>query len=127
MAQHTPGPWLNKHYDQHQQIIIGSASFRGPNELAKVQVPLTLTEENLFTCTPADVAECEANARLIAAAPELLNVLIELACLKRLHDRIESYDFANTEEIANATLDYDKRKPAAWAAARAVITKINGA
>ena len=72
MTSHTPGPWVCRHWDGNQQIVIESVRHRGPNELALVRPPLTATPHDGWTCTAEDVAENEANARLIAAAPELL-------------------------------------------------------
>ncbi|MDT3468959.1 hypothetical protein [Stenotrophomonas maltophilia] len=58
MSKHTPGPWAyQEDSDAYTHIV------RGPN--------------NRFICQLAQVtsAEIEANARLIAAAPELLEAL----------------------------------------------------
>lgn len=66
-AQHTPGPWRKDLWkrqsdDKDMTVIIG-----GADAVAFVE-PLWCLDER--------VAECEANARLIAAAPELLAALI---------------------------------------------------
>lgn len=72
---HTPGPWIDRHWDGNQQITITAVAFRGPNALALVRPPLTLDASKDFefwTCTDADVTEAGCNARLIAASPDLL-------------------------------------------------------
>ena len=64
MSKHTPGPWHvggpNKCtiYDKHGQRLANS--FEG------------------VMATQRTDSECEANARLIAAAPELLDALVNL-------------------------------------------------
>ncbi|HHP7108570.1 TPA: hypothetical protein ACSFAI_001539 [Pseudomonas aeruginosa] len=64
MSKHTPGPWHvggpNKCtiYDKHCQRLANS--FEG------------------VMATQRTDSECEANARLIAAAPELLDALVNL-------------------------------------------------
>jgi len=58
MSKHTPGPWeYQEQSDAYTHIV------RGP--------------DNLFICQLAQTtsSEIEANARLIAAAPELLEAL----------------------------------------------------
>lgn len=72
MAQHphTPGPWISDGFDV-SGAISGAAI-------------CTVMEADHFPCleegTEADVqAECEANVRLIAAAPDLLSELKRLA------------------------------------------------
>ena len=69
---HTPEPWICRHWDDNQQITVTSAAHVGSNDLALVRPPLTATPHDGWTCTEENVAENEANARLIAAAPELL-------------------------------------------------------
>jgi hypothetical protein len=60
-TQHTPGPWRVRH---------------GVNE-AFIDAPpiVCLAVVNSLCDLPKAVAECKANARLIAAAPELLAAL----------------------------------------------------
>ena len=80
-SNHTPGPWIDKHWDANQQITITALAFRGPNVLALVRPPLTLIEPTPvraiteWSCTEKDVTEAAANARLIAAAPDMLQAL----------------------------------------------------
>jgi hypothetical protein len=66
MSKHTPGPWeIEEHYH------FGYRWISGPEHSQLAQVVWCMEDEDRSP-------ECEANARLIAAAPELLDVL-ELA------------------------------------------------
>lgn len=64
-SQHTPGPWPCEYTGDGKRILVGKGLVEGPNgyEVAEVYSD---------DC-PREVAE--ANARLIAAAPELLEAL----------------------------------------------------
>lgn len=89
MSKHTPGPWTND-----------------------VMVSLTETHEAglnigfLNTVNPQRRAEAQANARLIAAAPELLEALQAIT------------DLYDTDEGCRSTPEY--------IAARAAIAKATG-
>ena len=70
-TQHTPGPWY-----------VGSGTYEGRNIYSAASV----TDDEGFTYQPTvasvedDGIDCwDANARLLAAAPDLLEALIELA------------------------------------------------
>ncbi|MFU5560252.1 hypothetical protein ACM7V5_04795 [Pseudomonas aeruginosa] len=82
MRKHTPGPWHvggpNKCtiYDKHGQRLANS--FEG------------------VMATQRTDSECEANARLIAAAPELLDALVNLLPLI-------SPLKAESQQVANAS------------------------
>ena len=66
MSKHTPGPWeIKRHYDSCYKNI----SAQKHTELA--QVVWCMEDEDRSP-------ECEANAHLIAAAPELLDALCYL-------------------------------------------------
>ena len=107
---HTPRPWVCRHWDGNQQIVIESVHHRGPNELALVRPPLTATPHDGWTCTEENVAENEANARLIAAAPELLaacklslkNVLCDTSAISTWRDMLR-------DAIAKADFDPNKK------------------
>lgn len=85
MTTHTPGPWNNRHFNSGGQIVVSSSSFRGPNTLALLNVSMTYNAEHeCYECTADDIAEAEANARLITAAPDMLTQLrIWLAIFSR--------------------------------------------
>lgn len=62
MSKHTPGPWS---VDEPHQVFASSVG---------EYVAITKVED--FETIPKD--QCEANARLIAAAPELLEALLQI-------------------------------------------------
>jgi len=66
MSKHTPGPWeIKRHFDSCYRYI------SAPEHIALAQVVWCVEEEER---SPV----CEANAHLIAAAPDLLEALEEL-------------------------------------------------
>jgi len=66
MSKHTPGPWEIKYHPDPCYKYIS-----GPEHIALAQVVWRVEEEDR---SPV----CEANAHLIAAAPELLDALCYL-------------------------------------------------
>ena len=63
MSKHTPGPWeIKRHYDPGYKFI------SAPKHSGLAQVVWCMEDEDRSP-------ECEANAHLIAAAPELLEAL----------------------------------------------------
>lgn len=62
-GRHTPGPWFVNH-----------------NSEACPEDKLSVEAGNYFVCTVDHSAVQEANARLIAAAPDLLEALKNLMC-----------------------------------------------
>lgn len=66
MSTHTTGPWR---YDERLLMIVGPAGKNGDTAIACPE--LTLVDRHRMTA-PADG---RANARLMAAAPELLEAL----------------------------------------------------
>ena len=70
-SKHTPGPWwlgVSEH-GRHFRAV----DAKGHGELATV---VWLMDDDDLYCAPSP--ECEANARLIAAAPDLLEALIKV-------------------------------------------------
>lgn len=69
-SKHTPGPWISVpnvgNGEYNHTYHIGSACESGPDRIAKQSA---VASDSDFSVS-AD--ECEANARLIASAPELL-------------------------------------------------------
>jgi len=76
MSRHTPGPWKLEQSDDPRDFIVTEPSGR------------TVCEPNdpLYDCEPEEgerrisLEEALANARLIAAAPQLLEALQDIAC-----------------------------------------------
>ena len=103
MNKHTPGPWWlgrdQSHFGSLTSIIGGSDSTGGIRSVAEVGGP--------------DIDEAEANARLIAAAPDLLT-----ACR-------EFVRFAELPNVVDRG-DYIRYQAKAIGAARAAIAKAEG-
>ena len=96
MSKHTPGPWqIKRHFDPGYKFISAQ------KHTALAQVVWCMEDEDRSP-------ECEANAHLIAAAPDLLGALNSL--LEYLHE----YD-----------LDYPEAAPV-FDKARAAIAKAKG-
>lgn len=68
-AAHTPGPWPIERTGDGKRIIVGPGLIEGPHGY-------DIAEVYSDDCDPE---EATANARLIAAAPELLEALEKLA------------------------------------------------
>ena len=70
-AQHTPGPWVTN--------TAGSAKRGEPFKITEIYVYAPGTQDDTAICAdvidPVTQEPSEANARLIAAAPELLEAL----------------------------------------------------
>lgn len=81
-AKHTPGPWVFRRRRD------GVREVAGPDyNLARVHGPLTVGDE-----TGVGYSGADANARLIAAAPELLEAAQTLlGCIMDEHGTIPSY------------------------------------
>ena len=68
-AKHTQGPWFR---DDRSGLECDVRASSG----RKVALCWGLASNNATNYKPAYRAECDANARLIAAAPELLDLLV---------------------------------------------------
>lgn len=68
VGHHTPGPWEVSHDGDHWPLVMGGG-----------KIVANVNPES-FHCGVADLIEmpAEANARLISAAPDLLESLVEL-------------------------------------------------
>lgn len=96
-ARHTPGPW------QNQEMLSGTTSAHG----SRVVSFITTGPENVAdVCDSRGISEEEAraNARLIAAAPELLEALAKLiGCIDHGSDDPTATLDAARAAIAKAT------------------------
>jgi len=81
MYMHTPGPWATKGHG----VIVGGVFFEYVNGCAQSQVALATMSREVDSESVRD-----ANARLIAAAPELLELL--RAALTVLPDSVGDFD-----------------------------------
>ena len=75
MSKHTPGPWINCHWDGFGSIAIRVPGFTliPGNLIAQVEAPRVVGDGRLEIVIDAKCVEvAEANARLIAASPDLL-------------------------------------------------------
>lgn len=98
--KHTPGPWMIAETNQDDEQI--SAEVHAPSGYI-ASVLRILDDES----TPEDIAEHLANARLIAAAPELLEALEAIM----LHIRIlKSRDPSILDDVLTAVAEEVIRK-----------------
>lgn len=91
IRRHSPGPWRMDNWQNGP----------GPSR------PVVLSQKRLVAdCTPnsrvRSLSECEANARLIAAAPEMLTQLMEaLHALEVVKEHFECIDQPHMAEDLN--------------------------
>ena len=78
--KHSPGPWKIEKHDLEEEWNIVSKPRRGYVASVVYYEP----DEDDTPDTMATLKEVKANARLIAAAPELLDALINLLCPKTM-------------------------------------------
>lgn len=71
MNKHTEGPWIVKRYG----VIVGGTEVEYTNGFAKPQIAMVTQHETINTVMR------DANARLITAAPELLDVCEDIAAV----------------------------------------------
>lgn len=76
MTKHTPGPW---------RIGDAGAAIFGP----KTDAPSPATIVSAMGKAGGDVSAMRANARLIAAAPDMLNALRDVAAISTGYDSEE--------------------------------------
>jgi hypothetical protein len=88
-TKHTPGPW-------HR----GTSNYGSPFLVAREETGFVVAE----ACNRHHSEEAEANARLMAAAPELLKLAEEVAKLNPLQERIGPGMMATLLEMANSAI-----------------------
>lgn len=100
--KHTPGPWTNK-YVVAGEIVTGNQG--GDTMVIKALRPPDRAQTILIACCSKGTGDRHANARLIAAAPALLE-----AC-KAFVDIVDKdldcgceHSFAHTVDIAEAAI-----------------------
>lgn len=104
-AKHTPGPWALDHGDDVERGHVGISS-KSHSLLAQVVWKFEDDDRS---------PRCEANAHLIAAAPDLLAALKNL--LARFESEIQS-EYSGTSQLAERLAEADP--------ARAAIAKAEG-
>jgi hypothetical protein len=85
---------------------------------------VTRSQETL--CAPEGLLPKEQLEYWQALAHQQHAALRELVECKEMKERLRSYEFGSTQEMAAFAEEYDRRKPAAWDAARAAIAKAEG-
>lgn len=85
----------------------------GPEDIVGNPTPIVWIEVSKLATLERDLAACRAALR-------------ELVACKDLHDRIEAGGSLQDGTLAMDGLDYRRRKPLAWAAARAILQSDEG-
>lgn len=80
-VKHTPGPWRNVFTETNKRTHIGQWYFVSESEGQPI---VNLVDRYNFSTT--NISKAEANARLIAAAPEMLVALAKLVCPECNHE-----------------------------------------
>lgn len=96
MSGHTPGPWYPGHFvdDDHSCNCTGIVSEHGPmGGIASVHIDNGKAIGDGGNDAPP-LEEAKANARLIAAAPEMLEALMQVRRFVEAHDHDETAPFA---------------------------------
>ena len=104
----TPGPWSIVPYGDGSSLVIHS------DEDNRVCFMATASSDR-----PSSHASIRANARLIAAAPELFEALRELVAIRTIKDKLEEPNNGEWPDMAALR----ERTDAAWASARAALLK----
>jgi hypothetical protein len=83
-TKHTPGNWYIHQPDYEHINIVTDEQF-----ICEIPAPIEINED-----TAERKQTAEANAKLIAAAPELLQMVFDLKnCIAKLcHDRVSQFD-----------------------------------
>lgn len=105
LSKHTPGPVLKNQAEQQRLIIEKSKHTSGPWEVGIIEGLDVFGPEGLKLATLCGHHKTKANARLIAAAPELLEAL---ECLLSEFDRS---DFDALANVRNAHALLARLKP----------------
>lgn len=77
MSKHTPGPWYTQPWPHQGYMGVSSLGWYS-NYVIDTMIRIYPRYSHQDGVTPPAVDEAEANARLIAAAPELLEALQDL-------------------------------------------------
>jgi hypothetical protein len=109
--QHTPGKWDIRYERDHFDSKQSTLRIIDPATTGHPQGPLTLVTINVAAFAP-HMEELLANARLIAAAPELLGMLKEAVRLAELNRPMGTDTLRAAREAiakaANATIIEDE-------------------
>lgn len=113
-AQHTPAPWqVMPAEDDKDYIRIRGKQLGKRYKIANVLIPV-YTDSSIF-----EMDESISNARLIAAAPELLEALETFLKAKSVKEDI-NIDFLQAKELSNQLV------AEAWILADKAIAKAKG-
>lgn len=78
-SKHSPGPWIVDRHADNEELVVRSDPDWGIVANCQTDSYSLSEQENLM-------AEIQANARLIAAAPEMLNMLLSVENWFREYD-----------------------------------------
>jgi hypothetical protein len=112
MSKHTPGPWIADSVNTQDDAVTAVWQDDGRSDyyLRTSQVCECFWDSGedleLGENRPVNLAEAEANAKLIAAAPDLLEALQDLKALVR--DGYQHNDIAMTRSLSSAQAAIDK-------------------
>lgn len=88
MSEHTPGPWF-----VHDFADPAVSSDPGPEDVTvSCDHPATITVASMGRAMTATLDEARANARLIAAAPDMLEALREAQAVLSDYYRADPYE-----------------------------------
>lgn len=110
-TKHTPGPWRLVETDEGHEIHFGSR-ITSPGRFRAQHRPVEY-EHSLFPDESQYYAEAVANARLIAAAPDLLEALEALVAEQNGPPLLGRHEASWREAMAKAEAAIAKAKGAA--------------